>query len=80
MERIKGCNAGYTASVCEATPPLLEQRDHVFGTRPEHEGVGIVAQRCKQARLSLEATLTSSQSAGRQYAATRTERCKQLGP
>ena len=55
MER-KGRSAGYTATVHGATPALITQPDQVRGTRPQHEGVGIIAQRCKQARLSLEAT------------------------
>ena len=54
-------NAGYSAMVCGATctpellaamvcgaiPALLEQRDQVCGTRPQHDGVGLVAQRIK---------------------------------
>ena len=60
MER-RGRNAGYIATVCGATPALLEQRDQVCDTRPEHEGVGLIAQRCKQARLSLEATQAGNQ-------------------
>ena len=46
----------HIATVRGATPALLEQRDQVCGTRPEHEAAGLIAQRCKQARLPLEAT------------------------
>ena len=62
MER-KGRNTGYTATVCGATPALLDQRDQdlVCGTRPQHEGVGLIAQRCKQARLSIEVTQAANQ-------------------
>ena len=52
MER-KGRDAGYTATVCGATPALLDQ---VCGTRLQHEGARLIAQHCKQARLTLEAT------------------------
>ena len=60
MER-RDRNGGYSATVCGATPALLEQRDQVCGTRPQHDGVGLVAQRCKQARLDLEATQAVNQ-------------------
>ena len=59
MEK-NGRNTGYTTTVCGATPALLKQLDQVCSTRPHHEGLGLIAQRCKQAskqaRLSLEAT------------------------
>ena len=53
--RIKGKshNAGYIATRYEAIPAPPEQRERVCGIRSQHEGVGLAAQRCKKARLSL---------------------------
>ena len=45
MER-RDRNGAHSATVCETTPALLEQRDQVCGTRPQHDGVGLVPQRC----------------------------------
>ena len=59
MER-KGHNAGYIATACGATPALLELQDQVCGTRPQHEGVELIAQHCNQAKLSREAILKQS--------------------
>ena len=46
--RDHNANAGDSAMVCGATAALREQQDQVCGTRPEQEGVGLVARCCKR--------------------------------
>ena len=67
MEK-KGRNAGYIATVCGAIPALLDQRDQVCGTRPQHEGVGLINSTTLQLQASKAVTREQSNSQSAQSA------------